>query len=72
VKYFTSDDAKNEKLKADRGISFEEIVLLIGQGHVLDILEHQNQQRYGGWHASSDRESLPLKQELIVTSFRKP
>ena len=27
---------------------FEEIVFLIGQGHVLDILEHPNQQRYGG------------------------
>ena len=48
VKYFTWDDAKNDKLKADRGIGFEEIVFLIGQGHVLDILEHPNQQRYGG------------------------
>jgi hypothetical protein len=33
VKYFTWDDAKNDKLKADRGIGFEEIVFLIGQGH---------------------------------------
>jgi len=48
VKYFTWNDAKHEKLKADRGIGFEEIVFLIGQGHVLDILEHPNQQRYGG------------------------
>jgi uncharacterized DUF497 family protein len=32
VKYFTWDDSKNEKLKADRGIGFEEIVFLIGQG----------------------------------------
>jgi uncharacterized DUF497 family protein len=48
VKYFTWDDAKNEKLKADRGIGFEEIVFLVGQGHVLDILEHPNQQRYSG------------------------
>ena len=48
MKYFTWNDAKNEKLKADRGIGFEEIVFLIGQGHVLDILEHPNQQRYGG------------------------
>jgi uncharacterized DUF497 family protein len=47
VKYFTWDDAKNEKLKAGRGIGFEEIVFLIGQVHVLDILEHPNQQRYG-------------------------
>jgi uncharacterized DUF497 family protein len=49
VKYFTWDDAKNEKLKGDRGIGFEEIVFLIGQGHLLDILEHPNQkQQYGG------------------------
>ena len=48
VKYFTWDDAKNEKLKADRGIGFEEIVFLIGQGRVLDILEHPNHQRYVG------------------------
>ena len=48
MKSFTWDDAKNEKLKADRGIGFEEIVFLIGQGHVLDILEHPNQQRHGG------------------------
>ena len=48
MRYFTWDDAKNEKLKADRGIGFEEIVFLIGQGRVLDILERPNQQRYGG------------------------
>ena len=48
MKCFTWDDGNNEKLKADRGIGFEEIVFLIGQGHVLDILEHPNQKRYGG------------------------
>jgi uncharacterized DUF497 family protein len=48
VKYFTWDDAKNEKLKAERGIGFEEIVFLIERGRVLDILEHPNQERYGG------------------------
>jgi uncharacterized DUF497 family protein len=48
VKYFTWDDAKNERLKAERGIGFEEVVLLIERGHVLDILEHPNQERYEG------------------------
>jgi uncharacterized DUF497 family protein len=47
VKYFTWDDAKNERLKAERGIGFEEIVFLIEQVHVLDILDHPNQERYG-------------------------
>jgi len=48
VKYFTWDDAKNEKLKAERGIGFEEIVFLIQRGDLLDVLEHPNQERYGG------------------------
>jgi hypothetical protein len=48
VKYFTWDDIKNERLKAGRAIGFEEIVFLIERGDLLDVLEHPNQQRYGG------------------------
>jgi uncharacterized DUF497 family protein len=48
VKYFAWDEAKNEKLKAERGIGFEEIVFHIERGDVLDILEHPNQARYAG------------------------
>jgi uncharacterized DUF497 family protein len=48
VKYFAWDEAKNEKLKAERGIGFEEIVFLIGRGQLLDTLEHPNQERYAG------------------------
>ena len=48
MKYFTWDDAKNEKLKAERGIGFEEVVFLIERGGLLDVLEHPNQERYGG------------------------
>ncbi len=48
VKYFTWDEEKNEKLKAQRGVSFEEIVFHIERGAILDILEHPNQERYGG------------------------
>ena len=46
VKYFAWDETKNEKLKAERGIGFEEIVFHIGRGDLLDILEHPNVQRY--------------------------
>lgn len=46
MKYFSWDGAKNEKLKASRGISFEEVVFHIERGDVLDILENPNQQRY--------------------------
>lgn len=48
VKYFAWDEAKNEKLKAERGIGFEEIVFHIERGGVLDILEHPSRERYRG------------------------
>jgi uncharacterized DUF497 family protein len=46
VKYFAWDDAKNAKLRADRGIGFEDIVFHIERGDLLDILEHPNPERY--------------------------
>lgn len=46
MKYFTWDAEKNEKLRMERGISFEEIVFHVERGDVLDILEHPNQEKY--------------------------
>ena len=46
VKYFDWDDAKNAKLRAERGIGFEDIVFHIERGDLLDILEHANPSRY--------------------------
>lgn len=37
---------KNEILRADRGISFENIVVAIESGGLLDILAHPNQAKY--------------------------
>lgn len=48
VKFFAWDAEKNEKLRAERGISFEEILFHIERGDLLDILEHPNQQKYRG------------------------
>jgi uncharacterized DUF497 family protein len=48
VKYFAWDDAKNAKLRADRGIGFEDIVFHIERGDLLDVLEHSNPDRYAG------------------------
>ncbi len=48
VKHFAWDEAKNDHLKADRQIGFEEIVFHIERGDLLDVLEHPNQARYGG------------------------
>jgi uncharacterized DUF497 family protein len=46
VKFFDWDDAKNAKLRGERGIGFEDIVFHIERGDMLDILEHPNPDRY--------------------------
>ena len=46
VKYFAWDDAKNAKLKADRGIGFEDVVFHIERGDLLDILGHPKPDLY--------------------------
>jgi uncharacterized DUF497 family protein len=48
MNYFAWDEAKNEKLKLERGIGFEDVIFHIERGDLLDILEHPNQQRYSG------------------------
>lgn len=46
--YYKWDTQKNEKLKVDRGISFEQIVMHIERGDVLDLVAHPNQEKYPG------------------------
>ena len=48
VKYFSWNNEKNESLKTERQISFEEAVFHIEHGDLLDIVEHPNQERYSG------------------------
>lgn len=37
---------KNEWLKAERGVGFEQVLLLIEKGEILDIIEHKNKAKY--------------------------
>jgi uncharacterized DUF497 family protein len=46
MKPFRWNHEKNEVLKAERGISFEEIVLAIEADGLLDELQHPNQEKY--------------------------
>jgi len=46
MKYFSWNEEKNELLKEERRISFEDIVFYISQGFLLDLLEHPNQEKY--------------------------
>jgi uncharacterized DUF497 family protein len=39
---------KNRQLQEGRGISFEDVVVYLLQGDVLDIVEHPNQEKYSG------------------------
>ena len=48
MKYYAWSAEKNESLKLDRGVSFEEVVFHIERGDLLDVLEHPNQRRYPG------------------------
>lgn len=46
MKYFDWSDDKNTKLLKLRDISFEDIIILIEKGSVLDIIKHPNKKKY--------------------------
>ena len=46
MKPFRWNHGKNEELKIDRGISFEEVVLAIEAGGLLDVIRHPNSGKY--------------------------
>ncbi|OZA13691.1 MAG: toxin [Hydrogenophilales bacterium 17-62-8] len=46
MKPFRWSPEKNEALRADRGVSFERIVIAVESGGLLDILAHPNQAKY--------------------------
>jgi uncharacterized DUF497 family protein len=46
VKPFRWSAEKNDRLRSERGISFESIVVAIESGGLLDVLAHPNQGRY--------------------------
>ena len=48
MKYFSWNEEKNELLREERQISFEDVVFYIEQGFLLDVLEHPNQEKYKG------------------------
>lgn len=48
MKYFDWSEEKNSQLQIQRNVSFEDVLVAIEQGGLLDVLEHPNQQRYPG------------------------
>jgi uncharacterized DUF497 family protein len=48
MKYYSWNNDKNEKLKKERGISFEDVVYYIDNEKLLAILKHKNHKKYPG------------------------
>lgn len=48
MKIISWDPAKNAVLRAERGVSFEDVVLHIQAGDILETYDHPNQSRYPG------------------------
>ncbi len=48
MKQFDWNEEKNELLRGERGITFEEVVFYISHDGLLDIIEHPNQKTYPG------------------------
>ena len=46
MKYHTWNNDRNDELKKDRGISFEDIIYYIEHGKLLAIVEHHNPNKY--------------------------
>ena len=48
MKIFRWNNEKNEWLKENRGVCFEQIVILMEREEVIEVLEHPNQGKYPG------------------------
>ncbi len=48
MKVFQWDNEKNEWLKKNRGVCFEEAVILMDREDLLEIVDHPNQGKYPG------------------------
>ena len=46
MKFFNWNDKKNELLKRSRGVSFEQVVLAIDTGDLVDRIRHPNPGKY--------------------------
>ena len=46
MKYFDWDDEKNKKLKIERDICFEYIIIAIDGGMILGVVKHKNSKKY--------------------------
>lgn len=48
TKVYAWNEEKNRLLKTERGICFDEIIVHIASGDLLDVIEHPNPEKYRG------------------------
>ncbi len=48
MKPISWDHEKNERLKTERSVSFEDVLFHILSGDIVDTIDHPNQQQYPG------------------------
>lgn len=48
MRHYAWNAEKNQHLKKERGVSFEEVVFHIEAGDEVDVFDHPNQKRYPG------------------------
>ena len=46
MKYFDWNPEKNDQLKQERGVGFEEVLVAIEEGNIVDIVEHPHRKKY--------------------------
>lgn len=64
---FDWDPEKNEQLKAERGISFEEIALLLGSGFLWKVAKHWNEEQYPNQRVFL----IPINEYIYAVPFVK-
>ena len=62
---FEWDPEKNEKLKKERGISFEEIAFLLGSGCLWAVTKHSNEDKYTNQRIFL----IPIDGKIIAVPF---
>ncbi len=46
MKFYQWDKEKNKNLKIERGVSFEEVVIIINEDKLIDTVDHPNKKKY--------------------------
>ncbi|OGT08932.1 MAG: hypothetical protein A2X78_00050 [Gammaproteobacteria bacterium GWE2_37_16] len=61
------DPEKNKKLKMERGVNFEDAILAIAEGGVLDVKKHPNVKKYPNqWVAILQIENYAYQMPFVV------